>query len=158
MTDDVGTLASQVIALAAMKKKLAELDADVRERLQMAMDRGDRKAGRAGEAKIGTVTLTDPETTWRIADKRAWLEWVKAHKPTEIVTTESVNTAYESAFLASLDPSLGLPDGVELVTGPAVVQVRPAPDAMEAIAAELAKAGLTVGQWLESFSRKEIQS
>lgn len=158
MTDDVGTLASQVIALAAMKKRLAELDADVRQRLQAAMDRGDRKAGKAGEAKIGTVTLTDPEAAYRVTDGHAFREWVKVTRPDEIVTVESVNGAFEKAILAQGHHEGEMVPGVELVTGPAVVQVRPAPDAVESIAAELAREGLTVGQWLDSFSRKEIQS
>lgn len=156
MSDDVGTLASQVIALAAMKKRLTELDADVRSRLQAAMDRGDRKAGKAGEAKIGTVTLTDPEAAYRVTDGAAFREWVKATRPDEVVVVESVNAAFEKAILAQGHHEGEVVPGVELVTGPAVVQVRPAPDAVEAIAAELAKDGLTLGQWLETFSRREI--
>lgn len=158
MTDDVTILASQLIALAAMKKRLAELDGDVRERLQMAMDRGDRKTGRAGEVKIGSVTLTDPEAAYRVTDGHAFREWVKANRPDEIVVVESVNAAFEKAILAQGHHEGEMVPGVELVTGPAVVQVRPAPDAVDAIAAELAKDGLTVGQWLETFSRKGIES
>lgn len=158
MTDDVGTLASQLIALTAMKKRLAELDGDVRERLHAAMDRGDRKTGKAGEAKIGTVTLTDPEAAYRVTDGATFRAWVKKTRPDEIVTVESVNAAFERAILAQGHHEGEMVPGIELVNPVAVVQVRPAPDAVESIAAELAKAGLTVGQWLESFSRKEIKS
>ena len=158
MTDDTKTLASQIIALSVLKRQVAALEADLRERGQMAMDRGDRKAGYAGGAKIGTVTLTDPAPAWRVVNGDAFRAWVKANRPEEIVTVESVNSAFEKALLAGIEGSGEIPDGVDLVTGATVMQVRPAPDAAEAITAELAREGLTFSAWLDSFTRPEIES
>lgn len=158
MTDDIKALASQVLAITVLKRQLAAHEADVRERLQMAMDRGDRKAGYAGDTKIGTITLTDPETSWKVVDGTAFRAWVKANHPTEIVVVESVNAAFERATLAGIPDTGEIPPGVDLKSTAVALQVRPAPDAAEAIAAELAREGVSFSEWLDSFTRKEIES
>ena len=45
---DARALASAAITLAVLAKKITAAQADVRERLSMALERGDRKAGYAG--------------------------------------------------------------------------------------------------------------
>ena len=158
MTDDIKDLASQVLGLTVLKRIVAAREADVRERAQMAMDRGARWPGFAGDTKIGTVTLTDPKPTWRVVDRDAWFLWVKANHPDEIVTTEAVRSSFETALLGRIQASGEIPDGVDLVEVAVALQVKPDVDAAQVIAAELAANGVTLTEWLDSFDRKAVEA
>lgn len=63
-------------------------------------DPGDRNSAKLGEAKIGTVFMTNPEPKATVTDRDAFTKWVAASHPTEIV--EAVRVSYEAALLAEI--------------------------------------------------------
>lgn len=135
-------LTDQIIAIKAAQSYLAGLEKSIRSELVALMDPGDRKTGRAGGTKIGTVTLTAPEPSWRVTDGRAWREWVRENAPSEIVTVEAVNAAYEAAMLARGCDENGEPlPGMALVAAAPVIQVRPNAEALTAIVREYGSLG-----------------
>ncbi len=142
--------ANKIITLTVLKRMVARLDAEVRAAADM--DPGDRKAGRADGRPIGYVTLTAPAAAFRVTDGEAFRAWVKATRPDEIVYVESVRSSYEKAVLETgCDQNGEAIPGVELVPGNPVMQVRPTPDAEDAIRAELAAGGLTFAAVIESL-------
>ena len=159
---DARALASAAITLAVLAKKITAAQADVRERLTMALERGDRKAGYAGSTKIGAATLTDPNPAWRVIDRNAFTGWVRANRPDEIHTIEAVNAAFEKAvldqggFVNAATGEVETVPGIEYQTGVPVLQVRTEKDAEKAIADHLDREGLSFSQLLESLTRKEI--
>jgi hypothetical protein len=63
-------------------------------------DPGDRNSAKLGEAKLGTVFMTNPEPKAIVTDRDAFTKWVAKNKPTEIV--EAVRASYETALLNDL--------------------------------------------------------
>ncbi len=156
---DVQDLTNKLLFLAVLKKQVAAIEADVRESTQMAMQPGERQPGKAGDTRIGFVTLTDPKGAYRVTGGEKWREWVREHRPDEIVSVESVRSSFEAAMLERGCDENGEPlPGVQWVDGASIVQVRPTSGAADAIRAELDRAGLTFTQALDSFSRKGIAS
>jgi hypothetical protein len=137
-------LANKIITLAVLKNMVTRLDGEVRTAARESMSPGDRKAGSASGQRIGYVTLTDPEGSYRVTDGEAFRAWVREHRPEEIVAVESVRSSYEKAVL-----SLGCDEQGEVIPGLTwveplpVLQVRPTKDAEAAIRAELASSGLS---------------
>lgn len=149
--------ANKAVMLGVLKKVVARLDAEVR--AEVTMDPGDRKAAFAGGKRIGYVTMTDPDAGFRVTDGEAFRAWVKAHRPDEIVTTESVRSSFEKAILdRGCDEQGESIPGIEWVQPASFLQVRPTPDAEAAIRAELAREGLSFAGVLDSLSVKEIES
>lgn len=137
-------LANKVITLAVLKNMVTRLDGEVRAAARESMTPGDRKSGSASGQRIGYVTLTDPEGSWRVSDGAAFREWVREHRPEEIVTVESVRSSYEKAVLATgCDEHGEIIPGLSWVEPSPVLQVRPTKDAEAAIRAELAASGLS---------------
>lgn len=157
-------LANKAVTLAVLKKRVAELEAEVKAEISATMDRGDRKVGKAGDAKIGAVTLTDPKAAYRVTNGDAWRAWVRDNFPDEITTVEAVRSSFETAVLGRggvIDEATGevtLPDGVALVEGVPVVQVRPEKDAEAAIRAELQKSGASFVDVLASLQVKAVEA
>lgn len=140
------------LAASVLKRVITEADADARERLLMMLDPGDRKTvwidTPTGKVDAGTVTLTKPakpKTVRKVTDPDAFLNWVKEHRPDEVIHTESVRSSYATAVLGRPEADengeeIPLPPGVEWVetTTRSVVQVRPSEDAAQAISAAVA--------------------
>jgi hypothetical protein len=163
VSDDTRALTSAAIALAILAKKIAAAQADVRERLTMALKRGDRKAGYAGSTKIGAATLTDPKDTWRIVERAKFTDWVRANRPEEIHTIEAVNAAFEKAVLDQggfVNAETGEVEpvpGIEYLPAVPVLQIRTEKDAETAILNALDDEGLFVRDLLGLLtSAKEI--
>lgn len=157
--NDTQALANKAVTLAVLKKLVAALEAEVRESLGMALAPGDRKSARIGDYAIGYALLTDPKGGYRVRDGEAWRAWVKANRPDEIVTVESVRSSFETAMLARGCDDNGEPlPGIEWVPGTSVLQVKPTPDAEERIRAELAANGLTFAQVLDSFTPEAVEA
>ena len=87
-------LANKIITLAVLKNMVTRLDGEVRTAARESMSPGDRKAGSASGQRIGYVTLTDPEGSYRVTDGEAFRAWVREHRPEEIVAVESVRSSY----------------------------------------------------------------
>ncbi len=156
--------ANRLILIFLLKKKLALLEADEKATAFEGSDPGDKKNGKAGQYRIGTVSISDPEPAWRVSDSRQFGEWVAKNYPDEILSVTSVRAGFEKAILAAggmLDETSGElvePPGIKLVQGPSVVTVRPAPDAEQNVAAHLHEEGLTYGAALDSIARKAISA
>lgn len=159
MTDDTQALANKLVTLAVLRKMVAALDADVRESTQMALTPGDRKAAQAAGERIGYVLLTDPKGSYRVTDGDAWRGWVKANRPEELITVESVRSSFEAAMLArGCDDDGELLPGVSWVAGTPVLQVKPTAEAERHIRAELADGGYSFAEVLESFTPAAVGS
>lgn len=155
-TDDAQIAANQLVTLAVLKKVVDRLTGEVKAALPLG--RGDRKAARAADQRIGYVLVTDPEAAFRVTDGPKFRAWVKEHRPDEIETVEAVRSSFEKAILErGCDEHGEAIPGVELVPGTPVVQVRPTPDAEAAIRAELAEAGLTFAGVLDSLAPRQIE-
>ena len=63
------------------------------------------------ETDVGTVTVTRRKSTVQL-DPEAFLEWVQANRPDEIITTLSVRSSFAKAFTDALTP-----DGDDWITG-----------------------------------------
>lgn len=162
MTDQTRALASAAITLSVLAKKIAAANADIRERLTVALERGDRKAGYAGDTLIGAATLTNPNPTWRVIERAKFMDWVRTNRPDEIHTIEAVNAAFEKAVLdqggfvnAQTGEVEPIP-GIEYTDPVPVLQVRTQPNAEVAIREQLDSEGLSFSALLESLTRKEI--
>lgn len=153
--EDAQTTANKLVTLAVLKKIVERLTAEVK--ASADLDPGDRKSAKAGKQSIGYVLLTDPKEAFRVTDGRAFRAWVKEHRPDEIVTIESVNSAFEKAILErGCDEAGESIPGVELVAGAPVMQVRPTADAEAAIRAELTQTGLDFVGVLDALTPAQI--
>jgi hypothetical protein len=154
--------ANQLIVLAIVKRRVAAFEAEIRAQVLADSDPGDKKNAKAGDARIGTVSVTDPETSWRVTDVNAFTAYVKEHWPTEVhsFTTETVRSAFEKQLLGDpVDETTGeVIPGVAEVKGGSVVQVRPGKDAEQIIADHMIAEGMTFGTALDAIEMKALES
>jgi hypothetical protein len=137
--------------IAAETKRLREsLSAElmVGERVPGALDHDDK------DTLLGFVQLTKGRQTVSITDPDAFLAWVEAVAPTEVITTRAVRSSFAAAVLADVrslggwvspDGELLMPDGlVERMGEPVLTtKVRAEADALvrEAIASRRLELG-----------------
>lgn len=124
-------LALKVAALKVMFDRLAILDREVREELHAATFAGERVAAvlPGTDVPVAFVTRTKPTkkpTALAVTDPAAFMAWVRANRPGEVVEhprpANTIRTSYVAALIAdggAMDPSTGevsTPDGMEWVT------------------------------------------
>lgn len=92
----------QLAAVKVVRDELKTIETEAKEALEAFMDPGDsNRAVLPGWGDMGTVYRTEDSNKATVSDPDAWLAWVKANRPGEIV--ESVRTSYEAAVLAQVD-------------------------------------------------------
>ncbi len=154
--------ANQLVVLSILKRRVAAFETEIRAQVLADSDPGDKKNAKAGDARIGTVSVTDPETSWRVVDRAALTAHVKEKWPTEVhsFTTETIRSAFEKKLLENpVDESTGeVVPGLAEIKGGSVVQVRPGKDAEQIIADHMIREGLTFGQALDAIEMKALES
>lgn len=66
---------------------------------------GDRNTAKLGEAKLGKIGRTDPDTVAVVNDVAAFAEFVSLTAPSEIEVIKQVRPAYQNKLLAELSAS-----------------------------------------------------
>lgn len=156
--------ANRLITIAVLKKKLAELEAELRHDAACGLDPGDKKHAKIGDHRIGQVWLTDPEPSWRVTDSARFAEWVAENAPDEIVTVTSVRASFEKAIRDQggyINPETGEVEevpGLALVKGSPTLTVKADAGAEQVIAAHLHEMGQTYGNTLDQIARQEISA
>lgn len=121
------TAGRQVFA-GILADEVAKLSKAVRAELEPHVEPDTAVAAKLPDGtRIGKVARSKPSTTARVTDERALLAWVKRNHPSEILTVESVNSAYLSKLLGlakqngvAYDTATGeVIPGVEQTTGSA---------------------------------------
>lgn len=142
--------ALRLAALKALKDRVDDAYTSARKAALAAMDPGDRKSAVLDDGTdIGTVSVTKPKLRAAVVDERAFLAWVKAEAPGEIV--ESVRETYRRHILGRVerygnvvDTETGeiLADGVELRPSEPYATCRQSDAQAAAVAAAYAAGGL----------------
>lgn len=102
MTLDRKALVARALAEAALLKELkAEHDKTRALLAELFVDAGDREVGKLLDHRIGTVSLEAGAETWSVVDQDAFLAWVEAQNPDEVVATIEVRSSYQNAVLAA---------------------------------------------------------
>lgn len=153
-------LANQLVVLAIVKRRVEAFEKTLRARVMDDSDPGDKKNAKAGEHRIGTVSVTDPETSWRVTDAEAFTAYVKERWPSEVYAIENVRGAFAKQLLDNpVDEQTGeVIPGLAEVKGGSVVQVRPGKDAEQIIADYMLREGLTFGSALDAIETKALGS
>ena len=141
MTD----LISRAVLRKAVLDHLHGIDREARDALLYTMRPGDRLTAWDDETDLGMVYVTKPKPTYRITDPAAFLAWVEANRPDEIVTTVAVSGNFTELIRRqgeAVDPETGevvVPDGVsaEPVPGSPTLTVKPSPAAVALAAARI---------------------
>lgn len=116
---------------------------------------GQREVGELHGQPIGNVRLDKGTSTWGVVDPDAFLGWVRANRPDEVVVTERVRPAYQAAVLkhlqvedALLDRDTGeleVPDGVAPKHGKPTLKVTPVAETNGVVLAALGDAAAVLG-------------
>lgn len=148
--DERRELATELLLVAAIKKRLTDYDNELRDRAKKVFDRpGVRDIGMVGDGdddQIGSVARKAPAVTWVVVDEPAFREWVRATHPDEIQVKETVADTYVTAVklrckeLGAAVTKDGEPiPGLEQVVRSANLDVTPARDAAATIARAVAE-------------------
>lgn len=122
-------LARRALGEHAVIDRARELARETDARLAEVIGQG----GRLTVEDLGMVYTTDPKGTYKVSDRRAFVEWVKVNRPGSIVS--AVDYLFEKAVLVEGCTSDGeVPDGIEFVVGASVLTVRPSGKARELVA------------------------
>lgn len=143
-----------LLAVAAMKKVLAELDRQLREEAREHFTKpGQREPGEIAGQDAGNVQLTKPESSWMVWDDAAWTAWVKKNHPEQMVTV--VDPHFTAGMLERLKKSepaidketgeLLVPDGIAAKSGQPTLKVYPTKDAPQAVLNVLGDIGVVLG-------------
>lgn len=139
-------LLEKVIAAKALEAHLKTLKAEIDTEARELFEPGDRKTVRHGDVKLGTITMSDPKATWKVVNREEWTAWVAENYPDALVTTVSVNPAWEAEYLKSPVDADGLiPDGLDQRTATPSWIVKPEKTVLAVLSADLPKM-LGVGQ------------
>ncbi len=138
---DARALAVHVVALRVLADRVKDRTAEVKAELQAQLDVGDRKnAQLPNGTSIGTITYTRGRGGARVADEKAFTEWVAANYPDEMVT--SVRSSFRDAVLsnakndgAAVTANGEVIPGVELYHSDPYLSAKPATGAGVAILA-----------------------
>lgn len=123
----------------AILDKLHGIDRAERDALLYTMRPGDRLTAWDGDTDLGMVYVTKPTPKYRITDPAAFLAWVDANRPDEIVTTVAVSGTFTDLIRSrgeAIDPATGevvVPDGVSAApaAGSPTLTVKPSAAAVE---------------------------
>jgi hypothetical protein len=116
MSRTLGDVALDLAAVKAVKEHVTALWENLRAEAAPLLEPGDRKAAKLPDGSTGaSIVKTDPKptTVWRVTDDRAFLAWVKEHRPTAIV--EVVRSSDITSILGAIPTDGVVPDGVEEV-------------------------------------------
>lgn len=134
---DLREYAMKLVAMAAVRKQAAALEKELRED-PPELKSGDRVAAYAGETPIGTVTRNKDGWEVRVEDEDEFLTWMIVNHPEEII--QSIRPAYRKLLFehmrkvgAPCTPEGEVVDGVEVVSKPGALTVRPNDDALETL-------------------------
>lgn len=124
--------ALQAAVMKALGTIVKDVDDRVRRDVMTVLDPGDRKSAVLPDGtKVGTVSVTEGRQGWRVVDDRAFLEWVREHRPHAIV--EQVRDSDKRAILDGIRKTGEVPDGVEPTQGAPYVTVRQSDDQAAAV-------------------------
>jgi hypothetical protein len=144
---DKGVLATRLLAIAVLEARIAAAKADLRAALYGQMKTGESLVGCldpddddpvSNETALGKVLKKKGASAWKVTDPEAFLAWVKAKAPTEVITTEKVRDSYVTAVLAQLKKDKGLnkttgevviPDGITFSENSPTLSVTKSADA-----------------------------
>ena len=140
---DIRALSLQAVVLKVLADKVKARRDGVNRELSAALDPGDRKtAALASGVKVGTVSYTNGRAAAAVVDERAFMAWVAANRPDEIVQT--VRDSYRAYLLEEVRANGGLLDmatgeaveipGVAVRAGSPYLSVRADPAGMTALA------------------------
>ena len=146
-------LALRVAALKVLFDRLAVLDREVRDELTALTVQGERLPAvlPGSDEPVAFITRTKPakkHAALTVTDPQAYMSWVMAHRPDEVVEHPRPANTVRSSFTAAvaadggvMDPSTGeltAPAGMEWVTpepGRSNLTVRLEPDGAKALEA-----------------------
>lgn len=144
--------ATRLILSRVVRDRLTEADKAIREQARTDFDMpGVREIGVIGDEQIGSVSLAKGRESWVVTDPAALLAWVKANRPSEVVTVEQVRPSYIGALLmqakkdgAPVTSGGELVPGIEQRTGDPSLNVKPSEDAAQTIAQAFADGVLSL--------------
>ena len=145
-------IAQRLLALRVVMDRIKVEDRRLRELAAASLKTGERVGGYLDEddeeTKLGFVQVRKGSARASVVDEAAFLEWVRAVAPGEIVTRESVRESFTRAVLEDVkahggwishaDGELHDPDGVSVSVGAPTLAVSPLAEADALIADALA--------------------
>lgn len=141
---------TDMIVRAVLRKavldQLHSIDRSERDALLYTMRPGDRLTAWDGDSDLGMVYVTKPTPKYRITDPAAFLAWVDANRPDEIVTTVAVSGTFTDLIRSrgeAIDPATGevvVPDGISAApaAGSPTLTVKPSAAAVEVAEQQIA--------------------
>lgn len=134
MTNDIQTTTRQLAAIKVLQDLINERGRTARsEALELMSDIGAERVrvSMPDGAVLGTVTISQGRHTARVIDERAFLAWVRANAPSEVI--ETVRESYRKTLLKNIESTGEIPAGVELHHGEPYPTVRLADGATETV-------------------------
>ena len=157
-------VARDLALIKTVEKRIAAVNSATKAVALKVLDTGDKKHAVLDDGtKIGTISVKEGATSTYVADPDAFLAWVKANHPDEVVKTESVRSSYRAAVIAKAKEADGVlfdPDTGEQIPGLArshgdpVVSVLVTEKHQENVAAALADGRLS----LASVIQREVEA
>jgi hypothetical protein len=147
-------LTNRALALRALRDLVTAEEAAVRQQLATEFTLpGQREVGHLDGHITGTVQLIKGTSSWVVDDYEAWLQWVIANRPDEVVP--SVRPSFTKAILnqlkkdeAPVDHETGeleVPAGILPKSGAPSIRVTPTEDATKILLQLLGDHAVTVG-------------
>ena len=147
-------VAVQLALIKTVEKRVSAAFTATKAVALKVLDATDRKSAVLDDGtKIGTISVKEGAESTYVSDPAAFLAWVKANRPDEVVTTESVRSSYRAAVIARakeadgvlFDPETGeqIP-GLARSKGDPVVSVLVTDKHLENVAAALADGRLSL--------------
>lgn len=133
MTD----LTVRAAVLRVLKDTITRAELAAKADLAADMKAGERKVAYLGNVEVGVINHTRPSESWQVVDDAAYLAWVRANRPDEIVTVEQVRPAFTRALDDVITRTGEVPDGVILTQTPGHVRVTVTQDHKAAMRASL---------------------
>lgn len=132
-------------------------EADAKTRLGLLP--GERKAAAITNQVLGYVSMVKGRTTARVVNEDAFLAFVKARWPEEVIVTEQVNPAFQKRILDDAAKKGGFvdEDGVVVDGIISVSQGEPYPAFKQAEDADIVIAGLLARGALSVDGLKELE-
>lgn len=149
-------ITNELLALTGLEKLIQQRKAELRAEAETVFTRaGQREIGVLAGDEIGNVQLCKAEPSWQVWDADAFLRWVKANRPDQIQTVESVYPAFTKQLLDSLkngepqiDPETGeylVPAGIAPRSGKPSLRVTLAKSGPQTVLNALGDAAVVLG-------------
>lgn len=111
----VNAIALELALIKAMKTRIGMVESRVKDELQEHVRRGTIYASLEGDIEVATVVVKgESEPPLEVEDPKAFLEWVKATRPTAVV--ESVRSSDYDDIVARAKKTGELPPGMTVGT------------------------------------------